>query len=148
MSAITSDPVFQTYAGCSAALVVILYGLGFWTAKTRAARKHVVNAEDVGVNPGAVAAEVEHLDVQRVKRAHLNALENSVPFFVIGFLYTQTAPSVKVASALFFTFLAVRLFHALFYLNAKQPFRTGSFAVGALVNLAMVVQVLRAVLAG
>ena len=35
---------------------------------------------------------------------------------------------------------------AVFYLTAKQPFRTASFAVGALINLAMAVQVLRAVM--
>jgi uncharacterized MAPEG superfamily protein len=45
---------------------------------------------------------------------------------------------------LFFLFVGIRLFHAIFYLTAKQPFRTMSFAVGALVNLAMVVEVVRA----
>lgn len=90
--------------------------------------------------------EIEHADVQRIKRAHGNAIENAVPFFVIGFIYTQTSPSMMVARVLFLTFVALRLFHAMFYLTAKQPFRTASFALGALINLAMVVQVLRAVL--
>ena len=142
-----SEPAFQLYAFCSAALVVTFYGLGFWTAKLRAERKVVVNPEDIQVNPkGAVVADVEHPDVQRVKRAHLNAIENAVPFFAIGFLYTLTAPGMMMTRILFLTFLAVRVFHALFYLNAKQPFRTASFAIGAIVNLVMVVQVLRAVI--
>ena len=146
MTDLIHQPVFQTYAICSAALVVILYGLGFWTAKIRNDHKKVINAEDLKVNPGAEAVEVEHPAVQRIKRAHGNSLENAVPFFAIGFLYVCTSPRPAMANALFITFVAVRLFHAFFYLTARQPFRTLSFAVGALVNLTMVVQVLRAVL--
>jgi prostaglandin-E synthase 1 len=139
------DPVFALYALCSSILVITLYALGFLTAKTRADRKAVVNHEDVKVNSGASVVEVEHPDVQRIKRAHGNALENAVPFFAIGFLYTQTAPGLGAARAIFIAFVAIRTLHALFYLNAKQPFRTASFAIGALLNLAMVVQVVRAV---
>ena len=145
MTPLISQPVFVLYAECCAVLVVTMYALGFMTAKTRADRKKVINAEDVKIN-GAEVVDVEHGDVQRIKRAHLNALENAVPFFVIGFIYTQTSPSMMVARIFFLTFVGLRLFHAMFYLTAKQPFRTLSFAVGALVNLAMVVQVLRAVL--
>jgi glutathione S-transferase len=104
-----------------------------------------VNAEDVKVNRGAVHVEVEPGDVARIKRAHSNAIENAVPFFVIGFLYTQTMPSATTAAALFGIFVVVRLLHAFFYLTATQPFRTLCFAVGGLINLAMVVQVLRTV---
>lgn len=146
MNSLMSQPAFQMYAFTSAALVLIMYSLGFLTAKRRAERKSVVNAEDVGVNPGAQVVEVEHPDVQRIKRAHVNLLENAVPFFALGFLYCLTDPGVTMARALFLTFLAVRLFHAIFYVGAKQPFRTLSFAVGAIVNIIMVVQVLRAVI--
>jgi hypothetical protein len=37
----------------------------------------VVNPEDVRVYADASVVEVEHPDVQRVKRAHLNLLEKS-----------------------------------------------------------------------
>lgn len=42
--------------------------------------------------------------------------------------------------------MIVRVFHVVFYLNAKQPFRTLAFVMGALVNVIMVIQVLRAVM--
>jgi uncharacterized MAPEG superfamily protein len=145
MTTLLSQPAFSLYAICSAVLVVSLYAIGFWTAKVRNDRKAIVNPEDVKVNSGASVVDVEHPDVQRLKRAHTNAIENAVPFFVIAFLYTQTSPSMTVARALFFTFVAIRLLHAIFYATAKQPFRTLAFTVGAIVNLAMVVQVLRAV---
>lgn len=145
MNSLLTDPVFACYAVSVCVLVVTLYGLGFNTARIRAARKIVVNPEDAGINGGARVADNDHPDVLRIKRAHINLLENAVPFFVIGLLYTFTSPGLMVAQVLFTTFVVVRLFHAVFYLTAKQPFRTMSFAVGALVNLAMVVQVLRAV---
>lgn len=148
MMTFAHQPVLQLFAVCCAVLVATLYALGFLTAKTRADRKAVLNPEDVKVNSGASVVEVEHPDVQRVKRAHLNGLENAVPFFILGFLYTLTDPSMTMASVLFLTFVGIRLFHAVFYLSAKQPFRTASFAVGALVNIVMLVQVVRGALPG
>lgn len=140
------DPVFQSYALAVAAIVLTLYGLAFRTVATRASRKVEVNAEDIGTR-GATLAPVEHPDVLRVKRAHLNLLENALPFFAIGLLYTMTDPNLTLARILFGGFVAVRVAHAFFYLGAKQPWRTLSFATGALVNIVMVVQVGRAVFA-
>jgi uncharacterized MAPEG superfamily protein len=145
MSALVSTPVFHLYALCSAALVALLHGLGFLTGKTRETKKAVLNPEDVRVYRGANVVDVEHPDVQRVKRAHTNLIENAVPFFVIGFLYAQTDPSVLLARALFLSFVVFRILHAMFYLKGLQPFRAASFAVGAFINLIMVVQVVRAV---
>jgi glutathione S-transferase len=146
LTPLLQQPAVVLYAIASAVLVVSLYGLGFYTAKIRNDGRKIINAEDVKVNRGAVHVEVEPDAVARIKRAHSNAIENAVPFFVIGFLYTQTQPSAGMAMGLFGAFVLVRLLHAFFYLTATQPFRTMSFAVGGLINLAMVVQVLRAVL--
>jgi prostaglandin-E synthase 1 len=140
-------PAFQTWALCSAIIVVTLYGLGFRTAAVRAKRQAVVNAEDVGVNPGSKVVDSEHPDVLRVKRAHLNAMENAIPFFVMGFVYSLTDPNMTMARIVYFGFVAARILHAFFYLNGKQPFRTGSFVLGAVANLVMTVQVVRAALA-
>src|SRR6185436_18500916 len=107
--------------------------------KTRDARKAVVNPEDVQVYRGAAVVDVEHPDVQRVKRAHLNLVENAVPFFVIGFLYVMTDPDMLLA------FVASRFLHTLFYLTGRQPFRAACFAAGLLLNSVMLVQVVRAV---
>ena len=145
MTTLLTEPAFSLYAVCSAILVATLYAIGFWTAKVRNDRKAIVNHEDVKVNSGATVVDVEHPDVQRLKRAHMNAIENAVPFFVIAFIYTQTLPSMNMARGLFFTFVAIRVLHAIFYATAKQPFRTLAFTVGAIINLVMVVQVLRAI---
>jgi len=146
MNALFSQPAFQLYVISSAVLTVILYALAAMTGKTRERRRAVVNAEDVKVYNGAAVVEVEHPDVQRIKRAHLNGIENAVPFFVIGLLYALTNPNLILVRGLFVTFVGVRLLHAVFYLTARQPYRAASFAVGMLINLVMVVQVLRAAL--
>lgn len=146
MTPLISQPVFQTFALCSVLLVLLMYAIGFWTAKVRNDRKSVINPEDVKVSRGSVPVEVEHPDVQRLKRAHLNALENTVPFIIIGFLYSQSSPAPTVAGAFYFTFVAARLAHLIFYVGARQPFRTMSFALGAIINVTMAIQVLRAVL--
>lgn len=148
MHTVFADPVFQAYSLAAAAIIVLLYGLGFYTAKVRADRKIVVNAEDAGINGGAAVADNDHADVLRIKRAHLNLIESAVPFLTIGFLYAHTDPSLNLARGLYAGFVGIRLLHALFYANAKQPFRTASFGVGAVINLFMVVQVVRAALAG
>lgn len=140
------DPVFAAYSLASLSTVLLLLGLGFVTAKRRAERKVVINPEDVVVNGGASVAEAEHPDVLRIKRAHQNLVESAIPFLLIGFLYTATAPSVTLARALFAGFVVARLLHAIFYVSAKQPMRTASFALGTLINVVMVVQVLRQLL--
>lgn len=140
-----SEPAFRLYVISTASIIATLYWLGFWTAKLRNDRKAVVNPEDVRINGGAQIVEVEHPDVQRIKRAHINALENAVPFFAIGSLYSLTSPNLTMAATLYFGFVGIRLLHATFYLTARQPFRTMSFAIGAIINLTMVVQVVRAV---
>ncbi len=140
---LSNEPVLQLFALSSAVVVVTLYGLGFATAKKRADRKLVINPEDVAVNSGAKVGDGEHPDVLRIKRAHLNGIENAVPFFVLGFLFTMTDPSLTLARVLFGTFVGIRVLHAVFYLSAKQPFRTASFAVGAIVNLVLLEEVVR-----
>ena len=138
------DPVLQAYALSVATLIAILYFLAFDTARTRGARQVVVNHEDAG--GGQRLADSEHPDVLRLQRAHLNSLENAVPFFAIGLLYTATAPGVTLTRVLFGVFVATRVLHAVFYVGARQPWRTLSFVTCSLVNLFMTEEVARAAL--
>ncbi len=146
MDSLISQPVFHAYALSVCVVVFMLYGLGFNTALVRNQRKIVVNREDANINGGATVADTDHPDVLRIKRAHLNLIESAVPFFAIGLLFCLTSPSLGFARALFAVFVVARLLHASFYLAAKQPFRTAVFAVGTIVNLTMLVQVLRSVI--
>lgn len=148
MHALLALPAVQTFAIASSLLIILLYALGFLTAKRRNETRKVMNHEDVSINGGAEVVEVEHPDVLRVQRAHRNSIENAVPFFVVGLLFALTGPSPGLAAGLMYGFVALRVLHALFYLAALQPFRTASFAIGALINLAMAVLVLKALVGG
>lgn len=140
---LTQSPALQLYALTSAILGIHLLLLALWTGTVRSFRKQYVNQEDSQMLKGAVV-EVEHVDVLRAKRAHQNALENAVPFFVIAFLYALTSPTQGAAQIYFFTFLGARVLHSVFYLLGRQPFRTLSFAVGVLALFGMAFQVVRA----
>lgn len=133
----------KLYALVSALLAVQLLVLGSWTSAARAKRKTFLNPEDAALSK-VDGAEAEHPDVLRAKRAHTNALENSVVFFVLGALYVAMQGSKTGAQVYFFTFLGARVLHSLFYLLGKQPFRTLSFVVGALACLGMAAHVIRA----
>jgi len=141
-------PTFDTYALVSALLAIHLLLLAGWTGATRTRAKRYLNAEDHVVIKGGAQAPDEDPGVLRVKRAHANALENAVPFFVVGALYVATGGSKLGVQAYCYTFLAARVLHSIFYLAGKQPFRTLSFAVGAFSILGMAVHVIRAALAG
>ena len=146
MTTLATDPILQSYAIACVLLVATMYFLAFRTVSLRTARERVVNHEDVNVYSGSTVVETDDPDVQRVKRAHTNLLENAVPFFTLGLLYTQTAPSLMMARGLFFSLAGLRVLHAAFYLGHRQPFRTLTFVAGALVNAAMAIQVLRALM--
>ena len=138
------QPAFRLFAIASLLLVATLYRLAFLTGKVRDQSKAVVNPEDVRVYHGASVVDLDHPNVLRVKRAHLNLLENAVPFFVIGLLYALTRPGPAMASVLFFGFVGIRWVHAFVYMKRLQPVRAGAFAAGVLVNVIMAALVVRA----
>jgi len=137
------SPAFHAYALTSAILAAQLVLLAFWTGAVRGKHKQYVNPEDAAMTKGQVA-ERDHPDTVRAQRAHMNALENAVPFFVVGALYVATGATKTGAQGYFYTFLAARLLHTVFYFAGKQPFRTIAFAVGALGILGMAFHVIRA----
>jgi glutathione S-transferase len=135
---------FGPYAIGSAVLVLQMLALALYTGTVRAMRKEWINPEDAKFNKGA-NKDQDHPDVQRVKRAHYNLLENAVPFFVIGALYAATGATHKGALVYTATFVGVRLLHTVFYMIGIQPFRTMMFAIGVLACIGMAVHVLMAV---
>ena len=143
MPTFADGPALKLYALVAALTAVHMFLLALWTGTVRVQRKQWVNPEDAKLNKGD-QAEQDHADVQRVKRAHQNAMENALPFFAIGLLYALTAPTKTAAQAYFFTFLGARLLHSVFYLWGRQPFRTLMFVTGVFAMLGMAFHVIRA----
>lgn len=73
------------------------------------------NPEDAKKNNVSVVANDP--DVERVRRAHLNDLENILPFLALCPLYLATGPSPWLATNLIRTFGIARAAHSFFYLN-------------------------------
>src|SRR4051812_11840872 len=94
------DPVFKYYALAAAIIAVQLLALAGVTGATRARSKTYVNPEDAKQLKGT-QAELDHPNVRRAQRAHQNAMESAVPFFIVGALYVATGATKNGALVYF-----------------------------------------------
>jgi prostaglandin-E synthase 1 len=145
-----TQPAFAIYALCAVVLCLNLMVLWGYSGRVRSKTKTTHNPEDLAAfdkqNLGTVVT-ADPPEVARVLRAHTNAVVNVLPFLVLGLIHVLDGCSATEAWILFGGFTAARLVHSLVYLAGKQPWRTLIFIVGALFQVALMVQVVRASLA-
>lgn len=60
-------------------------------------------------------------DVERIRRAHRNDLENILPFLIAGFFYVLINPEVFIAVNLFRATAIARIAHTLVYAVVVVP---------------------------
>ncbi|XP_055597936.1 microsomal glutathione S-transferase 1-like [Uranotaenia lowii] len=109
------DPeVFKSYIFWSAVLVIKMMLMSVLTGSQRHKKHAFANPEDAKTVKGG-KLNTNDPDVERVRRAHLNDLENITPFLAIGFLYLLTGPSATVAINLFRLVGISRIVHTLVY---------------------------------
>lgn len=138
MNPLTDNPAMQAYFASAVALGLNLLVLANNTALTRAKAVEVVNPEDKRINPKAtVVYEAGNDLTSRYRRAHRNALENIPLFLITGYLLALTPISFTALATLFGIFVVARIAHSVFYMKGVQPFRTLSFVIGGLVQLAI-----------
>ncbi|GBP78289.1 Microsomal glutathione S-transferase 1 [Eumeta japonica] len=90
------------------------------TGIKRSAKGVYSSPEDVALrNKGKI--KFDDPDVERVRRAHRNDLENIPAFWVLGALYASTAPAVAWATLLFRAYAAGRVLHTLVYAVKPLP---------------------------
>ncbi|EDS27303.1 microsomal glutathione S-transferase 1 [Culex quinquefasciatus] len=111
--------VFRSYCFWCAVLVIKMLVMSVLTGMKRHAKKAFANPEDAKTSKGKVVTNDP--DVERVRRAHLNDLENIPLFFAIGFLYILTGPSVSLAVNLFRLIGISRIVHTLVYAVVVIP---------------------------
>ncbi|XP_014239239.1 microsomal glutathione S-transferase 1-like [Cimex lectularius] len=128
------NPAFMFYVFSSAALVLKMLILTPLTARQRFKNKVFLSPEDTSLLKGS-KVDV-HPDVERVRRAHRNDLENVVFFLSMAFCYILTNPTKWVAILVLAAFTVARFLHTFFYLTAKTA-RMYAFAVGYLVLVYM-----------
>nr|WAS27878.1 glutathione S-transferase [Mythimna separata] len=143
MVALTLDnPLVQSYIVYTAILALKLLALSPMTGMTRVARGVFANPEDAKSMKGG---KVKYDDpvIERIRRAHLNDLENIPAFWVLAALYVTTNPAVAWATLLFRVFTVCRIIHTIVYavVPLPQPARGIAFGIPLLINFYMGAQV-------
>ncbi|XP_072509725.1 microsomal glutathione S-transferase 1 isoform X2 [Notamacropus eugenii] len=147
ISHLMDSEVFSAFTTYGAIVLSKMMIMSIVTAFFRLTRKAFANPEDV---PGSKTPEnikkfVRTDDsVERVRRAHLNDLENIIPFLGIGLLYSLSNPDLTTALWHFRIFAAARIYHSIAYVTPlPQPNRGLSWFIGYLVTWSMAYRVLK-----
>ncbi|XP_052900717.1 microsomal glutathione S-transferase 1-like isoform X2 [Anopheles moucheti] len=129
-----NDAVLRSYLFWSSVLVAKMLLMSPLTSLTRVRKMAFANPEDSSAVSKKLKPKLDDPDVERVRRAHLNDLENILPFFVIGFLYLLTNPAPFLAVNLFRVVAVSRILHTLVYavVVIPQPARFLAFVGGML----------------
>ncbi len=146
------NPLFATYV--IAATIMILKAVSMsWLTVVRMMKANggFRSPEDVKKTPLNKNPSPEQLEknesVERIRRIHLNDLEN-LPFFLIaGFLFVLTEPSLVLAQALLYGYVVTRLLHFGAYLTARtHDTRAALWTPGSLILIFMTGRTLLAAL--
>ncbi|XP_054730219.1 microsomal glutathione S-transferase 1-like [Anastrepha obliqua] len=135
------NEVFTAYLFWSAILVLKMLFMSLLTGFTRFRTQTFVNPEDVISKK--LKVKFDDPDVERVRRAHRNDLENILPFLAIGFLYVLINPNNGLAINLFRAVGISRIVHTIVYaiVVVPQPSRALAFFVALLATAYMAFQV-------
>ena len=143
--AVLANPALRLFAIVSLVLVLKMALVGVYTSTLRVGRKVFATPEDYALQGMAVKGGTDP-DIERVRRAHQNDLENILPFFVVGFFFALTRPPLVAAAIFFVGFALARILHSVFYIRAMQPHRTIAFAAGSVLSGVLLVWTLVALL--
>lgn len=142
------NPVFATYV--VAACIMILKAVAMsWLTVVRmmganAGFRSPEDAKKTPLNPNPRPGQVgPNESVDRIRRIHLNDLEN-IPFFLVaGLLFVTTAPDLLLAQWLFYGYVVSRLLHFIAYLTAQiHEVRATLWTVGSVILIYMTVATL------
>ena len=137
--------MFLAYVITCIVLIFNLLFLWAFSGATRARTKVAINAED-GARFGSAVSETDPPAVARILRAHRNAEATIYPFLLLGLVYVLARGKARIAIPIFVVFTFARIAHSVFYLRAKQPWRTAAFAVSLVAVVALILAVLLATL--
>ncbi|XP_018563283.1 microsomal glutathione S-transferase 1 isoform X1 [Anoplophora glabripennis] len=133
------NPLVRVYAFYCSILVLKMMFMSVFTSMTRVKTKAYANPEDAA----RFKLKVKQDDnVERVRRAHLNDLENIPIFFIVSLIYILTNPSYFLTTWLFRAFTLARISHTFVYavVVIPQPARGLSWATGFFITGYMAIQ--------
>jgi len=115
------DETFQVFGICSLLLLAKMTFMSLLTSRQRIKTGKFANKEDSYFGDKSAPANLKESlkandEVERVRRAHMNDMENIYPFILIGFFYCLTGPNSNTAKFHFITFLMARVLHTIVYI--------------------------------
>merc|ERR1712045_229769 len=134
--------LFEAYAFYTALVTCKMILMSFLTARQRFKTMTFISSEDAK-QPGTKCGTNE--DIERVRRAHQNDIENVLPFAVLGSLYIFTNPAYSTALFCFRLFTGARILHTVVYLLViPQPARALCFFANIFTNIYMTYSIVTA----
>ncbi|XP_020037219.1 microsomal glutathione S-transferase 1 isoform X1 [Castor canadensis] len=147
LNQLLENEVFMAFTSYATIILTKMMFMSTATAFYRLKRKVFANPEDYaafGKEENAKKYLQTDDRVERVRRAHLNDLENIVPFLGIGLLYSLSGPDLSTALLHFRLFVGARIYHTIAYLTPfPQPNRGLAFFVGFGVTFSMAYRLLK-----
>uniref|UniRef100_A0A2S2NUY9 Microsomal glutathione S-transferase 1 n=1 Tax=Schizaphis graminum TaxID=13262 RepID=A0A2S2NUY9_SCHGA len=139
-----SNPVFECYAFYSSILILKMIMMSFLTAIQRFRKKVFISPEDIAISKGGGEVKYDDPDIERVRRAHLNDLENIPIFLITGLLLVASKPPEMLANNLFRIYTFLRIMHTIAYavFILPQPTRAILFIAGVVINIIMITYVI------
>ncbi|KAJ8924268.1 hypothetical protein NQ315_007060 [Exocentrus adspersus] len=134
-----NNPLFRIYAFYCAVLVLKMMFMSVFTGMKRFQTKTFANPEDTILHK----VKVTHTDaVERVRRAHLNDVENIPIFLITSLVYILTNPSYFLATTLIRAYTLARITHTAVYavVVVPQPARALAWLAGFAITGYMAVQ--------
>lgn len=121
-----NNAVFSCYITWCCLLFIKVLAMGPFTGIMRMKTKSFENPEDVakGIEVGN-----KNENVERIRRAHLNDLENAIPFAIVALFYVLTNPNPLLAMMLIRIAVIARFGHTVVYAiyPVRQPARAICF---------------------
>ncbi|XP_037786207.1 microsomal glutathione S-transferase 1-like [Penaeus monodon] len=134
------NPVFVSYVFYSAILALKMLLMGPITGYFRITKKVFANPEDAA-KFNAKEVKMNDADVERVRRAHQNDLENIPVFWMVALLFVLTGPSETTARYVFRIYTIARIQHTVMYLRSNGM-RGIAFGVALALKFFMVATVI------
>lgn len=147
------DPLFATYAVAASLMILKAASMSWLTVarmmKVNAGFRSPEDAKKTPLNRSPRDGQVgpnEYVD--RIRRIHLNDLENLPFFLVVGFLFVLTEPTLLVARLVLYGYVVSRLLHFYAYLSEQvHDLRAALWTPGSLLIIGMALRVLYVALA-
>lgn len=146
------NPLFATYV-IAATVLILKVALMSWLTVVRMMQvkggfRAPEDIKKTPLNPNPDPAQLDKNEaVERIRRIHMNDLENIPLFLVAGFLFLLTEPSLLIARVLFYGYVGTRLLHFVAYFTGRtHDLRATLWTPGSLIILFMAGRTLLAAL--